>query len=476
MGALLSKGNSAPYTPTHLGGVLSQGRTNGNSLLGTLGAPLLPNFLNENPLPNGCPWSLLDPTTDYYRSYPRTGVIRSYDFTLSRGRLAPDGYERDTILINGAFPGPLIEANWGDTIQVTLHNNITDPSEGTALHWHGFLQHDKPWEDGVPAVSQCPIPPGRSFTYSFEAELYGSTWYHSHYSAQYAAGIFGAIVIYGPTTEEYDVDVGPILLSDWYHRDYFDLVKETLKPNSRPILSDNNMINGKANFDCSTLPPDDKTPCHRNAGIAKFRFQRGKTHRLRLINAGSEGLQRFSIDGHTMTVIANDFVTVEPYDTNVVTLGIGQRTDVLVKACGELDAYWMRSNISDRCSLARDPLAYAAIYYDDADESQAPRSQAWHAPDPGTCANDDLRLTKPYMKRRPMEPDLTYDMEVKLFRNASGITLWSLDGVDYRGNYNSPTLLLSALGNHTFAKEWNVKNTGEARSVRVVVINDTPVA
>ena len=30
---------------------------------------------------------------------------------------------------------PLIEANWGDYIQVTVHNKITGPEEGTTLHW-----------------------------------------------------------------------------------------------------------------------------------------------------------------------------------------------------------------------------------------------------------------------------------------------------------------------------------------------------
>lgn len=345
-----------------------------------------------------------------------------------------------------------------------------------ALHWHGFLHHGKPWEDGVPGVTQCPIPPGKSYTYSFEAELYGTTWYHSHYSAQYAGGIVGPMVIYGPRTKSYDVDVGPIMLSDWYHREYYDLVGETMKPNGKPFNSDNNMINGKANFDCSKLSAEDKTPCDSNAGIAKFKFKRGKTHRLRLINSGCEALQRFTIDGHTMTVIANDFVSIEPYDTKVVTLGIGQRTDVLVKADGKLDSYWMRSNISESCSLANELFAYGAIYYDHADESKEPQSQPWDVPDPKTCANDDLAITKPFMKRRPVEPDLTYDMEVRLFKNESNITLWSFDGVDFRGNYNSPTLLLSALGNHTFEKQWNVKNTKGAKSVRVHVINNTPVA
>jgi len=422
------------------------------------------------------PWSQLDLSTDYYDHHPETGVIRSYDFTISRGILAPDGYEREVILVNGAFPGPLIEANWGDTIQVTVHNNISTTQEGVSLHWHGFLHHQKPWEDGVPAVTQCPIPPGKSFTYSFEAELYGTTWYHSHYSAQYAAGLFGPMVIHGPHTSPYDVDLGPVMLSDWYHRDYFDLVEETMKANSTPVISDNNMINGKANFDCSTLSPQDTTTCQSDAGLASFRFQRGKTHRLRLINSGSEGLQRFSIDGHNMTVIANDFVPVVPYDTNVVTLGIGQRTDVLVKADGVLDAYWMRSNISSLCSLSSNPFALAAIYYDDADPSQEPQSQPWNVPDPGTCANDDLSLTRPYMQRQPIEPDLTYNMDINFFKNASDVTLWSLDGVSFRGNYNSPTLLMSVLGNNTFPTEANVRNTGSAKSVRVVINNKTPVS
>jgi FtsP/CotA-like multicopper oxidase with cupredoxin domain len=99
------------------------------------------------------------------------GVIRTYDFTISRGVIAPDGYERKVLLVNDQFPGPLIEANWGDTIQVTLHNNITNPPEGTALHWHGILQKGRPWQDGVPAVTQCPVPPGKTFTYQFVADL-----------------------------------------------------------------------------------------------------------------------------------------------------------------------------------------------------------------------------------------------------------------------------------------------------------------
>jgi len=61
------------------------------------------------------------------------------------------------------------------------------------------------WMDGVPGVTQCPIPPGGSFTYTFTADLYGSSWYHSHYSAQYAGGLVGPMIIHGPQTVPYDI-------------------------------------------------------------------------------------------------------------------------------------------------------------------------------------------------------------------------------------------------------------------------------
>jgi FtsP/CotA-like multicopper oxidase with cupredoxin domain len=48
--------------------------------------------------------------------------------------------------------------------------------------------------DGVNGVTQCPTAPGDSFNYTFRAMQYGSAWYHSHYSAQYADGAAGPLV------------------------------------------------------------------------------------------------------------------------------------------------------------------------------------------------------------------------------------------------------------------------------------------
>jgi hypothetical protein len=251
-----------------------------------------------------------------------------------------------------------------------------------------------------------------------------------------------------------------------------------LAPNGSPrVVSDNNLIDGKMHFDCSTVAPGDKTPCTNNAGIAKFKFQTGKTHRLRLVNTGADGVQRFSIDQHMLTVIAEDFVAVKPYNTSVVTLGVGQRADVLVTAkVGKPNsAFWMRSNLTS-CTETKQPYAVAAVYYDQADTSATPSSRAWNVPDPGTCANDDLAIAEPLYPIALPDATFTHTMDIELFKNASDVTLWKFNGVSMRTDYNSPVLPLAAQGNFSYPPEWNVVNFHENTSIRLVINNKSPSA
>lgn len=172
----------------------------------------------------------------------------------------------------------------------------------------------------MPAISMCPIAPGSSYTYRFKATPYGTTWYHSHYSSQYSGGLWGPLVIHGPQTAPYDIDLGPVALSDHYHREYFSLVQDISGNDLSKIrpASDNNLINGKMNFNCTGVVG----VCSNNAGLAKFKFKSGRLHRLRLINTGSAAIQKFSIDNHKLIIIANDFIPVEPYESNVITLAV----------------------------------------------------------------------------------------------------------------------------------------------------------
>jgi hypothetical protein len=119
---------------------------------------------------------LIDPS-----KIPVTGKTRKYNFEISYRQIAPDGVSKQGIVINGGFPGPTIEANWGDWIEVTVKNSLGKGSDGTpegsTIHWHGLLQHETPFMDGVPSVSQCPIVPGDTFTYRFRADQIGTSWF-----------------------------------------------------------------------------------------------------------------------------------------------------------------------------------------------------------------------------------------------------------------------------------------------------------
>lgn len=101
---------------------LSQADTNGASTWGTLDAPTYSKFLTNNPLPDGYPWGTAKANdSNPYTQAPNTGVTRHYHLTLSRTQKAPDGYLKNVILVNDQFPGPLIEANWGDWVEGIIY-------------------------------------------------------------------------------------------------------------------------------------------------------------------------------------------------------------------------------------------------------------------------------------------------------------------------------------------------------------------
>ena len=76
---------------------------------------------------------------------------------------------------NGSCPGPTIQVQQGDRVRVIFENGLP---EATTLHWHGL---EVPIEmDGVPFISQKPVPPGGSFTYEFTVHQEGTFFYHSH--------------------------------------------------------------------------------------------------------------------------------------------------------------------------------------------------------------------------------------------------------------------------------------------------------
>ncbi|KAJ6454871.1 laccase, partial [Mycena sanguinolenta] len=88
---------------------------------------------------------------------------------IVNAHIAPDGFR--SVLAGGTFPGPLIQANKGDTFAIDVVDHLTDNTmlQSTSIHWHGISQEGTNWEDGAASVTQCPITPGHSFLYNFKA-------------------------------------------------------------------------------------------------------------------------------------------------------------------------------------------------------------------------------------------------------------------------------------------------------------------
>jgi iron transport multicopper oxidase len=109
----------------------------------------------------------------------------------------------------------MIEANLGDTVVVNVHNSLGNQS--TSLHFHGMYQQGTNAYDGGVGLSQCPINPGDSYTYSFTAEPAGYFWYHSHDKGQYPDGLRGRMVVHDPAWEKSlnVVEQIPLSMSDW---------------------------------------------------------------------------------------------------------------------------------------------------------------------------------------------------------------------------------------------------------------------
>ena len=119
------------------------------------------------------------PQSDYVLdpkwNFGAKSATRKYHFTVTDEEANPDGVYRQMILINGQFPGPMIECNEGDRLVIEIENQSVN---ATAFHWHGLFQNGSNWMDGTVGVTQCPIAPGSNFTYDFTIKgQHGTYWY-----------------------------------------------------------------------------------------------------------------------------------------------------------------------------------------------------------------------------------------------------------------------------------------------------------
>ncbi|KAF9233718.1 laccase [Melanogaster broomeanus] len=284
---------------------------------------------------------------------------------LENAVISPDGFSRNAIVVNGITPGTVLTSTKGESFRVTVNNLLTDESmnRSTSIHWHGIVQTHNNAMDGVSFVTQCPIAPGNSFTYTFTPpDQAGTFWYHSHFRLQYCEGLRGALVIYDPDDPYlslYDVDDAStiITLADWYHINAFD-VTPTTEPDSL-------LINGLGRYVGGPSTP-----------LSVINVVQGKRYRIRLLSMSCKPDYLFSIDSHTFTVIEADGEPTRPLVIDSIPIYAAQRYSFILEANQTVDNYFIRVNPTSYNSTFNNGLNSAILRYSGA-PIEDPPTRKW---------------------------------------------------------------------------------------------------
>ncbi|KAF5026578.1 hypothetical protein F66182_1303 [Fusarium sp. NRRL 66182] len=387
--------------------------------------------------------------TDYEEEGPTTGQFCDYHLTITNTTKEYDGVERLALAVNGQVPGPAIECNWGDVLRVTVTNSMQDNQ--TAMHWHGLTQRlGTNDQDGVPGVTECAIPPGFSRTYQFKLTQYGTAWYHSHALSQFGDGVRGPIIIHGPATANYDIDMGAIMVDNLFDNSSHPIstpayASRVLHVNGTGFY--NYMLNG------ANVSPDLSTGKH-----ALWSVEPGKKHLFRFINSAVQSAWSIHFDNHVMTVIAADLVPVKPYQTEWLDIGNGQRYDVIVEMNQPSDTYFLRAVAQQGCpdETQNDGLGQAngILHYKGAPLTLPTTTSGKTAADFVYCADEPLDSLRPWIEKSAGSLEAFQATVSTLPSNRQRVTYsddgtvwrWQLNMSGIAVNYTRPSLQALADG------------------------------
>ncbi|TXR52412.1 multicopper oxidase family protein [Quadrisphaera setariae] len=278
-------------------------------------------------------------------------TVTAIPTTLDLGGIAAPtwGYQ-------GASATTPLRANVGDLLQVTLKNQLPDP---TSIHWHGLaLRNDM---DGVPPLTQPPVEPGDSFQYSFTLPHPGTYWFHPHVGSQLDRALMAPLIIDDPSETVEHSEEWILVLDDWLDgvtTTPDDVLAELsrgmgsgmtdgmggghgmsmasssqesggMRMSNTLMGATSDLLGGDAGdvfyplFLINGRPTNDPET---------FSVAPGTKIRLRIINAGADTAFRFGVAEHLMTITHTDGYAVQPALAESLVVGMGERYDALITA------------------------------------------------------------------------------------------------------------------------------------------------
>ncbi|MBH2003651.1 MAG: multicopper oxidase domain-containing protein [Sphingobacteriia bacterium] len=306
--------------------------------------------------------------------FPGSNVLAQktvrYELHIKDSLVNFTGVFKRAIAVNGQIPMPELHFTQGDTAEIHVYN---DMDEATSLHWHGLFLPNR--EDGVPYLTQMPIPPHSKHVYRFPVIQHGTHWYHSHSGMQEQIGMYGSMILHkrdNDTTFRKGIDdlpTIPLILSEWtnlnpnnVHRmlhnasDWFAIKKGTTQSYAEAIRAGH--LKTKLTNEWKRMLAMDVSDVYYDRFLINGKsesnpgnFKAGDKVRLRISNGGASTYFWLNYAGGKITVVANDGNDVEPVEVDRLIIAVSETYDIVV-TIPDNNAYQLLATSEDRTGSA----------------------------------------------------------------------------------------------------------------------------
>ncbi|MCL9781744.1 multicopper oxidase family protein [Vibrio sp. S4M6] len=237
--------------------------------------------------------------------------------TVHNTQLNIDGHNETVYQITNSAGGNGFTGREGENFNAIVKNDTDKP---ITLHWHGLVDPNK--EDGVPDVTQLPIPPHGQQHYDFKLNQTGTYWMHSHVGFEEARLMAAPFIIYPKSGPEANVKNVTMMVQDFNYASPNSIWKALTKPNESKLKINGNEIND--------VPPNVLLANRHTLKKPEIvRVKVGEKVRLRFINGSTDTNVYLNMGKLDNTLIAVDGQGVKPVNGNNYQVAIAQRSDVL---------------------------------------------------------------------------------------------------------------------------------------------------
>lgn len=229
----------------------------------------------------------------------------------------------------------------GQMFDAIVKNKTNKP---TVVHWHGLVVPND--QDGVPYVTQPPIPPGGEYHYRFKLNQSGTYWMHSHHDLQVQQFLSAPLIISDPDDKPVDKEV-TLFIGDFSYKKP-EVIFAELKKGMTHMHHEGLMKPMNTTHDSNAMALPDLNDVRYDAFLTNYHTLKnpeivpvkpGDVVRLRVI-AGSAMTNFFINTGPLQgQAIAVDGQGIKPSKAKQFQLAVGQRLDILVKIPAMEGAY-----------------------------------------------------------------------------------------------------------------------------------------